>query len=111
MTLETRHSIVHVAVIGLVITALAFVQCRSSESAAFEGTLHYPMVNIGGESSSAKLETADGVYDLFFESGPDRARLDRLAGKRIRVMGRPYRARGIERREYQAINVTGMIEF
>jgi len=105
MNRETRRSAIQLGAIGAVVAALVIVRTRPSEPFAFEGTLRYPMMNIGGEGSSAKLRTDHAVYDLFFDQGPNHALLDRLAGKRVRVIGKPLRAHGSERRGYPAIRV------
>ncbi len=102
---ELIKRIAQLTAVSLVGTLLVWSQFRSAEPKTFRGTLHYPMMNIGGEGSTAKLETAGGVYDLFFKTRQPPVIVDRLTGRRVMVVGHARNAHGIERRKYRAIDV------
>lgn len=66
------------------------------------------VVHIGGEGGAAVLVTSDGAYDLFVpreRRGRWKWNLEPFNSKRVVVIGRPFTAKGIERKRYRAIHV------
>ena len=108
-----RHRIIKllvplVAIAGLFIL-IPIVQSRMAAPGEFRGILRYPMMNIGGEGSEAKLVTQHGAYDLYFtpNRGGDGS-LRALNGKRVVVVGHPRVMHGIERHAFAAIDVVNL---
>lgn len=108
MRTKTQSILQLLAVAGTVLVALA-VQRLAETPKEFRGTIRFPVVHIGGEGSDAVLVTSTGAFDLFFQSRADwRPRLQRVADKRVVIVGHSRVAHGIERRSYKAIDVVDL---
>ncbi len=107
MTTDRAKALLLLTAVVIAFVAITrFIQGRSPGIQQFRGVVRYPMLNLGGEGSSVKLGTTSGVFDLFLS--PDlRRELNRVAkdGASVIVVGIAGKRGGIERREYDAIDV------
>jgi hypothetical protein len=69
-----------------------------NEEVVLEGLLQYPVLAIGGETTGVLLETEEGSIEVELpEDGPLRARIEELAGERVRLRGLLTQQTGPER--------------
>ena len=99
------QSFQYVMVLAMIAGVLVFLR-DADDPKEYRGTLHYPVMAPGGETTGVVIVTPAGAYDLDLDPNLEwRRQLANLNGKEVVVTGELTLCRGVEVRDRRIIRV------